>query len=423
MRVIFRNASWAAALIPVSAGLGAAQLALQARILGPNGMGLLFFVLTVVSFAGAIIKPRGSDTVIALGGRALASGDLTRAGLMMRSSLALDLISASFVLMLLWLGTALHSLVNEWQTEHTMFLALSMTVLSFSTHATAQAVLRISDHFSWVFWHSTSISLLKLLIIFLIFYFGGGLWFVVAAVVLTSAIEFATLLWLAASASTRRGISIFSEWNWRDISDEEFRNFQSAGYVRSFVKAVQANADILLLGWLGSTSQVGIYKAAKVFLDVLDMPIQALQTSLAPEYSKLWHAGNKERVRHITLIITIILSIFGVASLVFMQVFSDYLIDVIFGQGFRDAAPVLEAFMLILCFSALITPINGFQLAIGQSKPATTASVVSLVALLVSLLTLVPTYGASGGAWARMISLMASALIVIPPAILILRRQ
>lgn len=423
MRVIFQNASWALALIPVSAGLGAAQLALQARILGPSAMGLLFFVLTVVSFAGGVIKPRGSDSVIALGGRALASGNLTRAGLMMRSSLALDLISASFVLLLIWVGTFVHSVVNEWGTEHEMFIALSLTVVSFSTHATAHAVLRISDHFSWVFWHSTAISFLKLFLIFLIFWFGGGLWYVVAAVVFTSSIEFITLLWLTALAGSRKGLGIFSDWSWCDIFDQEFRTFQSAGYVRSFAKSVQANADILLLGWLGSTSQVGIYKAAKVFLDVLDMPIQALQTSLAPEYARLWHTGNQKRVRRITLVLTTLLSIFGLIGILTIGIIGEWLIEIIFGPEFQGAAPVLHTFMLILCFSALITPINGVQLAIGQSKPATIASMVSLVALIASLVTLVPTHGASGGAWARMISLMASALIVIPPAVILLRRQ
>ncbi|MEK7195066.1 MAG: flippase [Patescibacteria group bacterium] len=142
----------------------------------------------------------------------------------------------------------------------------------------------------------------------------------------------------------RRYLSgILSKFRWSTV-----KYIMSSGWpfaISAVLAVLLVDTDVLLLGWLRSTEEVGLYSAAIRIVQILYLLPSILSTSLLPAFARLAGKDNEklrlglEQVLGLVYLIAIPMAIGGI-------VLAKEIIDLVFGSGY--AAAVLPFRILIL---------------------------------------------------------------------------
>ncbi len=172
--------------------------------------------------------------------------------------------------------------------------------------------------------------------------------------------------------------------------------------------------DVLLLSIVASPVTVGVYAVAAMLANIIYIFYEAGIAVLLPNASRI---KTKEDFRHFlpkSLMVTTVLSLAGV----FVFIFADLIIDLVFTSEYASTAPILRILSLGLVFTVLFDPLSIIVLAKGKPQKAVGVTGLSLAAFILAAVVLYPSLGATGIAWATVISRVISGL-----AFLILARR
>lgn len=426
MRRILINTGWASAAMPFNLVLGIVQTGLMARMLGPEGLGIIALYTATCALVGGFCKLNNSQAALTYVTQAITEGDSARAVHVIRYCYGLDLLTSLFAFTVLAGLTFVAPLVLDLKAEQVALqVVFALTLVFQSTYLTSNALLRVAHRFSWTFYQSLAQSLLKLVVVACLFYVNAGL---------------REVVWMLVGISLFNGLSLFvmAKIAFRDISiaalttrtlvyhhwwqvPSEIRKFQTYGYGSSVMKSLYRYLDVLLIGLVGNANSVGLYRAAAHFAGLLDLPVQAMIAGMSPEYSRLWYASEKKQLLKVVVQSTALLvGAMGILLIVFIPL-SGPIITLVYGDAFSAGQDVFVILVIASLLSALMVPLNTLQMASGQAWPSTLASVVTVGGQGTLLFWLVPLYGTIGAAWARVFALVGSLAIMIPTGILRLK--
>jgi PST family polysaccharide transporter len=195
--------------------------------------------------------------------------------------------------------------------------------------------------------------------------------------------------------------------NWTEIAREALP-FSFAGMLAS----VYQNGGVLLLGWLTTSASAAMFLVAQKIMLTLALLLQVINNAAFPTASRLVHQDMpaalllaKRLLRYylVSIVPAFLLVAFHAADL----------LSLIFGESYRDAAPVLVALLAALPFAAATSSLQLLMKAIPRPTAVLAARAGGATALLLLAVTLIPRIEALGAAIALAVGEGVGTLILL----------
>lgn len=440
-----RQSSWLAAITAVQLLTALAQLSLSARILGPEGLGALFTIIAATSLFYGLLTLPGEDVIVTWVTRSLAEGRRAQAARVLRyalgTALGMRLVAYGVVAMAApVLGDVLaggelaargrgpfDGVSSEGRPAGaggdyvTPTLVYAAGGILNGLHGETLAVLRLADRLHLGLAAVAAGALARVAVLTAVLETGGGLLMVTAATVAGGAVG-GVALFLAMMASLQQaGLSGAS----RSLSIVVPRDvvwFQASNYGRSAVEALNRHIDVLLIAGLTSIAQLGLYRAAHQMVDAARRPFEALAKGVQGEYSRLWFSSQDAAARRLLVRFTGLALALGAFGYGFIALLRESVIRIVLGSDFTDAAGPLLLMIPGGFVFAGVAALSVLPAATGRAAPQLASLSAALVAQVIALVVLTPTWGAKGTALASTIYFLVFAAVVVPCALTILWR-
>jgi O-antigen/teichoic acid export membrane protein len=194
----------------------------------------------------------------------------------------------------------------------------------------------------------------------------------------------------------------------------EFKNLISYSIPLLFVGFLQyflSWTAILLLGFLGSTKDVGIYRAASQITILMTVFITAVGSIYAPLVSEMFYNGEKKRMESIFKVTTRWIYLI-VLPLSLVLIFSSKGVISIFGADYIEEGALVLIILTVAQFVNCVTGGVGYTLTMtGKQKLELINSVGLVMVIIVLSIVLIPKYGSVGAAIATAISVISINLL------------
>jgi len=187
-------------------------------------------------------------------------------------------------------------------------------------------------------------------------------------------------------------------------------NSNTAVWVRSalslaflgLLNLIPQHAGVLMLGWMHSPEEAGLYKAAYQTASLIPFGLMAVNTVIAPSLSQLGASGDRPRMRRLVLLATGTSLVFALPFLFIFIGSGPWLIERLFGKEFLPAAGPL----IILTVASLVQittgPLWQMLLMTGYEKSVASITAIGAGMYLVANALLVPLWGPQGAAAAML---------------------
>jgi O-antigen/teichoic acid export membrane protein len=181
----------------------------------------------------------------------------------------------------------------------------------------------------------------------------------------------------------------------------------------SFILVVEYQFDDVILSLFWPEAEVGIYgTAATIFTLLLFLP-RSFQLAIFPVLSRTY-ATQKDQLQSVYTKSIKFLVVVTFPIALFVSLFSLQIIQLVFGDGYEKAAPMLSILVWGFFISALNVSNSRLLIAANKQRIIALFAILSMVGNILLSLLLVPKFGGVGTAWARV---LAMPLFTIPAII------
>jgi O-antigen/teichoic acid export membrane protein len=170
------------------------------------------------------------------------------------------------------------------------------------------------------------------------------------------------------------------------------------------LRQLDGTYGLILIGWIASATDLGIYRVAIAAAALPAMPVTVLHVILAPSVSRLYQFGEVEELQALLRRTSAIMTALLVPMLLTLVFFGREIVVLVFGPAYADSTVPL----ILLCASQLVFGFFGMGpilLAMcDKEKQLTGIYAVSVALGMLSAVPLIWMYGASGAAVAQLVS-------------------
>lgn len=379
---------------------------LLARLLGPENLGIYSFVLAMVVLVQVIPNSGLESVVVRFSSMYFASNAWGRLKGLWRVARNIALTYGALMAALVLAAASLGWLPKTYQESKTVFLvsAIALPLLPLAVFYTA--ALRSVTHGVIGQLPLTVLRPWSQLIliggIFLILQPGITPTYAMSAYV---ASFFIAIVAGAAWLSRRRPIAIT-----QITCQYETRRWLKTAIPLSLLGGltlINTQADILMLGLLGTPHETGIYRVAASGAGIVALSLHAANAFIAPKISALHSTGEINRLQSLLKLSRNSTTAVSLATALLLWMEGGHLISLIFGKAYQSA----NAPMAILIAGQLINVAFGsvglLLKMTGNENHAARAAAVAAVMNVAGNLILIPTVGISGAAISTAISTLA----------------
>lgn len=164
--------------------------------------------------------------------------------------------------------------------------------------------------------------------------------------------------------------------------------------------------DIVMLGLMRSSAEVGIYKIAVQGAQLVIFILIAVNTTIGPLISELYHSGDLAKLKRVAVISARVIALVSVPIALVFMTFGRPLVDLVFGADYASASGPLAVLCLGQVVNAGMGSVGLILNMTGHERD--TLKAVGLAALLNIILNaaLIPKFGIDGAAWATTVSMV-----------------
>ena len=389
-----RSAGVGVLLQGVGLSLAFASSVLVARLLGPHGLGQYSYVLAIVAVL-SVLATFGLPTVVA---RLLASYQAKEEWGQARGLLRLSnlLVGATGVFLGLCLVAA--GIVWGGGSQRWLYLSAAPLVAILAWTNLRQRALQGLHR-------PVAAQLPEQLIkhsVFLVV--GGALWVSGYQFIMQS--DGVMAIWLLAGlASLLFGAALLRWFSPPVLREAESRYEPEVWFaialpifIADVLGVVLGNSDTIILGWLRSPDEVGLYQVALRLSGLMLVLLAASNWVLAPWFSRFHVTGEKDRLQSVITRTT--RAIFAATLVLYLIVvlWGEALLGIFFGEKFIESYPIL----LILGVGQLVNVASGPVVSLlamtgGQVLLAWSVAAIAILNIILCML-LVPKFGVIGAA-------------------------
>lgn len=413
---------WMGAIMGAQFVGGLAQLSISARLLGPEGFGVLAIIMAAAALVHGLISMPGGEAVTAFAPRAAAAGrpdDAARAlRFTMAASLGLSLAAYGAIAALAFTASGL---LRIDAAHADAALLYGLVGVFMATETETLAALRLAERASWALAATVAGVVARVGLLAAAWMADGGIAAVAAAHAGGAAAYGLGMFAAAAMSAERAGAPGFlRSWSIRVPWDVARFQFGSAGKV--MLGALTLHLDAIILAQFLGAADVGLYRGARQILIMTRRPFYAARFGLQAQYSRQWHSRRRSELRRSAVRAT--LATFGLAAAIYgtLVVFHGPIIRLILGDDFMDAAPLTLIMIPAMFVFGGATALIALPAAIGRMWPSAAAAAISFAVYLAAAVWLAQRFGVEGAAWANAVYYFAAVPIPLFAAVFILRR-
>jgi O-antigen/teichoic acid export membrane protein len=394
---VIRNTSYVFSASTLSAGLSMLQGVLAARLLGVEAFGLLGAITQFSSVINKVTSFRMSELVVSYIGEFTTKGEKQQAAAVFKlaglGEMTSSIVAFLFLLVLAPLGA--RYLAKDLQTTD-IFMIYGISILMNLISESATGLLQIFDRFRTIALITVVQSIITLLLIGAAFIYQGDLIAVVIAYLIGKGI-WAGLISLAALGLAR--MEWGSGWWKAPLSlimgrRRDLLRFAVSTNLSGTINLATRDSDILWLSALSNPLQVGYYKVAKAFMNVLLVPVTPLISTTYREVAREVAARSWKNVRYLLRSGSIISAIWTIPASLILVIFGHTLVQ-IYGVDFQPAYPILLILLLGIITANLFYWSRSVLLPLGMPDFPTKVGFIAAVIQIVGMLLLIPRWGAS----------------------------
>lgn len=175
----------------------------------------------------------------------------------------------------------------------------------------------------------------------------------------------------------------------------------------SVATTLNSHLGVLLLGWLGTESEVAAFRIADRGSLLVVLSLTVVNMVIAPQVTKAYRTKDLEYLQKLSTQSSRVALIFAFPIAIPMVFFGEIVVDIVFGRGYVETA---VAPLAILTFGQLINVGFGsvalFLTMSGHERDTLYGQLAGLTVNVVVALLLIPSYGALGAAWATGLGLI-----------------
>ncbi|MYK89182.1 MAG: lipopolysaccharide biosynthesis protein [Acidobacteria bacterium] len=404
---------WMGAMTATTVMGGLVQTFFSARILGPEGFGVLAVIVAVAGLVQLILSVPGGDTVTTFVTRAVLEGRRDEAESILRFALIVSQgLSLAACGIIAGLAITAEALLGIDDAHGGAMLLYSLTVVFSATGSEAMAVLRLANRVPMGLAVTVAAVIVRLGLHVAVWLTGGGLLGVVFAHVAGAAVQGGGMLLAAAASASRAGMPGLPHSLSVRVPPDVMK-FQSGMFARTTVGALNRHLDTILLTQFAGVADIGLYRGGRRIVDVAKEPLKKMQLGVKVEYSRLWFSGEGPALRRMTLRFTLLSTALAAAGFGLLAVGHEWIIRLILGPEFSGVGPLLLILLVGAFADASLSMATVLPIAAGRNWSLLLLGVLRLTVFALAVTWLAPHYGAAGAAWAR----TAAALVYVAAAI------
>ena len=405
VRRLARNTSYLLSGNLVASLLGLTSIALTARTLGPELLGLLALIEAYARLVDRIVRPEPWQAIITYGTGLLRDQRITEFHSLLKFGALIDAGGALAATGIAVGGVALAGALFGWTAEVGELAAIYSLALLTHLAATPTAVLRLFDRYAIFAWVEVAQASLRLMLVTLAWWFAADLWTFVLIAMAAVVVRNLVLVVVAWRELARRGYAGFLQASTRGIG----RCCPGIwGMVWSLKGAVllrksTGELDTLIVGGLLDAGAVGLYHVAKRLGDAGLRFGTALRQAVFPDVARLWHAGERARFRRTVDQINLIAGGLAMVALLVVGLHAATVIDLVVGSRYLDGAPLLVLQLLATGLVLGGTSLRPALLSMGKQWHLLVIVLIATIGFYATLLLGLPRMGVLGAGLAHVV--------------------
>lgn len=395
----------------VNAVVGLAYIALTARSLGEELMGVVVLVNAFAQFLGEVAHFQSWQTLITYGAGPLLENDKRRFQQVLRLSLLLDLISGVVGVTLGVLGAWFFWQELRWPESAHVYGALYALSIGVMTSATGVGLLRLFDRFRFLAAEQAISSLVRMVGCAICALTNAPLPFFLLA---WAAGTFASFFYIASIATwdlNRRGLlkgftligptSRDMPGVWRFAMATNFSGTLDVGFTHVLTMVVGA-----LLG----PAQAAFWRIGKQVADGMAKPARLMVPALYPELAKMRASGGQQAMTKLAVQIALIGGAAAGALLLVSLLAGRWILETVMGPAYGAAAGVMNWQVAAAAIGVMTLPLEPMLVSMRAAGSALAVRLVVVIAYLSALVPLITTFGLTGAGVALVAAALAMAI-------------
>ena len=185
--------------------------------------------------------------------------------------------------------------------------------------------------------------------------------------------------------------------------------YASPVYAFNLVQFLNFRLDVFLVAAFAGARELGLYALAVGLGQLLWITSSSVATVLLPRVASsppIEGARQAAQLTRITLLI-------GVAGAAALALIASPLINIVYGQAYAEAVPMLLALLPGIVAYVAVKVLTAYLVGVGRLRITVIVSLIGLIATLVLDFTLIPRLGALGAAIASSVSYSLSAIVMV----------
>jgi O-antigen/teichoic acid export membrane protein len=404
LRRMLRNASYLLSGTAGASFLALVALALTARALGPEALGVLALIQ---AYIGMVDRARIEcwPALIKYGAESLEHGGRDDFKSLMKFGFLLDIGSALFATVVAVAGVFVAGWWFDWAPETVEMAGLFSLSIIFRTSSMPQAVLRLFNRFWLDAAQDIATGLVRVLLVAIAYMAEAGLW---TFVLITLGAQILNSLVL-----TIAGWVVLWREGYRGVMASSCKGItQRCPRIWSFIWSLNAGniarrstreLDLLFVGGLLGPAAASLYHVSKKLGEILVLAAIPIQQAVYPELARLWTRSEVARFRRTTLQVDFGSGALGIAFLPIIVLYPELLITLAVGAQFSAAAWPLILQSVAACVFLFGTALPPALFSMGMQVRFLQIITASTVCFYIAMLIAVPALGISGAALAHII--------------------
>jgi len=381
----------------VNAVVGLAYIALTARGLGKELMGVIVLINAFSQFLGEVAKFQSWQTLLQYGASALLQNDRPRFQQVLRFTILLDSLGAAVGVTLGVVGALLFGHFLGWPAELSPAAACYALSIAVMDSATSVGLLRLFDRFRFLAAEQAVSSAVRLV--------GCALCFTLHA-----PIEAYLASWAAGTVAAFLYVNGVALWdlNRRQLlKGFTFRGPLSEGLpgIWRFAWATNFSGTIdtafsqvitLVVGSVLGPGQAAMWRVGRQVADGMAKPAKLLVPALYPELAKMRATGGEDAMRKLSRQIGLIGG--GVAGLLLLVsiLFGAHILAIVMGPAFAAGASIMNWQVAAAAIGVLAMPLEPMLVSLGKAGLALRVRAVVCAVYLAALVPLIRAAGLNG---------------------------
>ncbi len=379
----------------ISLGLSVLQGVMVARLLLPEGLGLIRVVMAYASTVNSILSFRMSELVVRYGGEYLGHDEKDKAAAVMKAAGLAEAV-VSLLAFLIVLGTA--GLAEKYLTESTgiawMFVIYAVGLLANFNVETSTGILQVTHKIELQGVFNLTQNVIATLIIGAAFLWNGTLPIVLGAYLLGKVI-LGLAMFIAAQLQLYKILG--AGW-WRIplsrlTTAGDLIRFAVSSNISATIIKIFRESELLWVAFFLPTEIVGLYSVAYTLVSFIAIPADPLISTTFPEINRMVVQKAWSKLRDFLRKVTTLSFAYNLVLGLGFILFGRWMILIYSGAEFVDAYPALVALTIGLVFNYILFWNRPLLLSLGLPDfPIWVTLSVGLVKLALAFW-LIPTYG------------------------------